>query len=279
MISEELRQKVRDERYKARVKQAVDSGVRPLVLKYYQINACDSKLPMAYRAVTVINSTSEGVLTPRQYHNATDKSKVGLHMAEWSVIAAMKAITKMVEAGREIAWVSVHCPSMMVSRVDMYEWMKHLIKKYDFKYPEKLCLEFMPSLLREKTADARLSVLDMKLLGVKTMLVGGASGECPISKLVSIPVDMVMLSGSVTALTGSRNKPKVVQSLVAYIQSMRAEVYAEGVLDDEQVRLLSRMDCIGYSTSAKYTGNSATERNMGFDKALCQKNTEEGIGV
>ena len=278
MIAEDLRQRAREERYKARVKQAVDAGVRPLVLKYYQVNACDSKLPMAYRAVTVINSTSEGVLTPRHY-NSTDKSRIGLHMAEWSVVAAMKAITKMVEAGREIAWISVHCPSMMVSRVDMYEWMKHLIKKYDFKYPEKLCLEFMPSLLREKTADARLSVLDMKLLGVKTMLVGGASGDCPISKLVSIPVDMVMLSGSVTALTGSRNKPKVVPTLVAYIQSMRADVYAEGVLDDEQVRLLSRMECVGYSTSGKYKGKSATERNMSFERALCQKDTEDGIGL
>ena len=129
MIAEELRRKVREELYTARVKQAVDSGVKPLVLKYYQINAGDSKLPMAYRAVTVINSTSEGVLSPRHYHSACDKAKIGLHIAEWSVIEAMKSITRMTEEGINISWISVHCPSSMVSKVDMYEWMKHLIKK------------------------------------------------------------------------------------------------------------------------------------------------------
>ena len=65
-------------------------------------------------------------------------------------------------------------------------------------------------------------------------------------------------------------------ALVSYIQSMRAEVYASGILNDEQIRLLGRIDCIGYSTSEKYIGKYATDRNMSFSKALSRKYTEEG---
>ena len=157
--------------------------------------------------------------------------------------------------------------------------MKHLISREKFKYPEKLCLEFPPSLLNEKVDDARLSVLDMKLLGVKTLLCGCAGGDCPMSKIVSIPVDMVMLAPSATALIGSRNKPKVISSLVPYLQSMRAEVYAEGILNDEQITLLNRMDAVGYITSKKYQGKLPCERNMSVLKALSQKDTEDNFGL
>jgi hypothetical protein len=119
----------------------------------------------------------------------------------------------------------------------------------------------------------------MKLLGVKTMLVGCAGDNCPTARIVQIPVDMVMLTPSVTKWTGGRNKPQLVPTLVSYLKSMRAEVYADGVLNDDQVFLLNRFECEGYVTSATYQGQYPTSRNIGVRTALMQKDTEDDFEI
>ena len=277
MASNALSQAIRLRVYKHRVSKTLDAGVLPLVLRYHQINSCDSRATIAYRTETVVRSTSLGYLTPREYGHACENSEVGFRMTEWSIVEAMKHITRFVESGRDVQWVSVRCPSSMVEKVDFYKWIKRLIKDNNFRYPSKLCLEFDTSLLARKTEPARLTILDMKLLGVKTLLVGCADAECPVARLVQIPVDMVMLAPSVTKWTGSRNKPDVVPSIVPYLKSMRAEVYAAGVQNDDQIRLLNRLDCVGYTTATSYKGNYSTERNLGVRKVFTQKNTEDDL--
>lgn len=279
MKSEGVKQTIRLALYKRRIVRTLDSGVLPLVLRYDQINACDTRLPVAYRTSTLVRSTALGYLTPAQYETACNQNEVGYRLAEWSVVQAMKHITRFVESGRAIDWISVRCPSRMVERVDFYKWMKRLIKANGFRYPTKLCLEFDVSLLNERTEAARLAVLDMKLLGVKTILTGCGGEECPTSRIVQIPVDMVMLDPSVTKWTGSRNKPLLVSSLVPYLKSMRTEVYAEGVLNDDQLRQLNRFECIGYISDASYTGKTPTSRNMGVRTALAQKDTEDDFAL
>jgi EAL domain-containing protein (putative c-di-GMP-specific phosphodiesterase class I) len=257
----------------------LDSGVLPLVLRYWQVNACDTRFPIAYRTETVIRSTALGILTPEEYQKTFENTDVGFRMAEWNVREAMKHITRFMESGREIRWISVRCPTRMVEEVDFYQWMKGLIKEQKFRYPTKLCLEFGASLLSRKTELARLAVLDMKLLGVKTLLTGCADADCPISRLTEIPVDLVMLAPSVTKWTGSRNKPQLIPTLVPYLKSMRTEVYADGVLNDDQIQLLSRCECEGYATAPAYAGTYLTERNMGVRKALAQKDTEDSFEI
>jgi EAL domain-containing protein (putative c-di-GMP-specific phosphodiesterase class I) len=275
VASNALSQAIRLRVYKHRVSRTLDAGVLPLVLRYRQINACDTKLPIAYRTETIVRSTALGYLTPEEYQHACESTQVSFRMAEWSVVEAMKHINHFVKAGRDVQWISVRCPSSMVERVDFYQWMKRLIKENHFRYPSKLCLEFDTSLLSKKTEPARLAILDMKLLGVKTLLSGCGDADCPMARIVQIPVDMVMLAPSVTKWTGSRNKPQVVPTLIPYLRSMRTEVYAAGVLNDEQIRLLNRSECIGYTTSSLYEGKSPTERNLGVRKALAQKDTED----
>lgn len=274
-----LKQAIQLTLHKHRVLKTLDSGVLPLVLRYDQINACDTRLPIAYRTKTLVRSTALGYLTPDEYMASCANTEVGFRLAEWSVTEAMKHITRFVESGRGLQWISVRCPSEMVERVDLYLWMKQLIKKNRFQYSDRLCLEFDVSLLRRKTEAARIAILDMKLLGVKTLLVGCGGADCPTSRIVQIPVDMVMLDPSVTRWTSSRNKPQLVVSMIPYLKSMRAEVYAEGVQNDEQILQLSRCECVGYSVDSSYSGKDPTECGMGVRRALSQKDTEDGFRI
>jgi EAL domain-containing protein (putative c-di-GMP-specific phosphodiesterase class I) len=218
-----------------------------------------------------------GYLTASEYKNACETSDVGFRMAEWGVIEAMQHITRFIKSGRNIEWISVKCPAKMVERVDFYKWMKRLIKENDFRYPKNLCLEFEASLFEQKTEEARLAVLDMKLLGVKTMVM--ADENTSVSKLVDVPVDIVLLAPSLTRWTGSRNKPQLIPTMVSYLKSMRAEVYADGVLNKDQILLLSRSECGGYATDPSYKGENATIHFAGVRKAFEQKDTEEDFEI
>ena len=263
--------------YRKRIKKTLKAGVKPLVLKYSQLNACDTRLPIAYRTETVVRSMSLGYLTSSEYKKACETTDVGFRLAEWSVIEAMHHITRFIESGRRIEWISVKCPAKMVERVDFHKWMKRLIKENGFRYPKNLCLEFEASLFEQKTEEARLAVLDMKLLGVKTMVVADESTST--SMIVDIPVDIVLLAPSLTKWTGSRNKPQLIPTMVSYLKSMRAEVYADGVLNNDQMLLLSRSECGGFATAPSYNGEYATVRNVGVRKAFEQKDTEEDFEI
>jgi EAL domain-containing protein (putative c-di-GMP-specific phosphodiesterase class I) len=155
--------------------------------------------------------------------------------------------------------------------------MKRLIKENNFQYQKKLCLEFDASIFEQNTDDARLAVLDMKLLGVKTMVM--ADENTSVSKLVDVPVDIVLLAPSLTKWTGSRNKPQLIPTMVSYLKSMRAEVYADGVLNNDQMLLLSRSECGGFATAPSYNGEYATIRCAGVRKAFEQKDTEEDFEI
>lgn len=275
LMPKSLKQAIRLTLYKRSVVRTLKAGVLPIILRYDQVNACDTRLPIAYRTKTLIRSTALGYLTPDEYMASCADTEVGFRLAEWNVTEAMKHITRFVEEGRGLQWVSVRCPAEMAEKVDLYKWMKRLIKKNQFRYPDKLCLEFDVSLLKKKTDTTRIAILDMKLLGVKTLLVGCGGADCPTSRIVQIPVDMVMLDPSVTRWTGSRNKPQLVTSMIPYLKSMRTEVYAEGVQTDEQILQLSRCECAGYSVDPSYSGNSRTEFGMGIRRALKQKDTED----
>ena len=72
---------------------------------------------------------------------------------------------------------------------------------------------------------------------------------------------------------------QVVPSLVSYLKSMRTEIYADGVLNDDQILLLSRYECVGYITAPTYQGKYPTNRNMGVKTALLQNDAEESLAV
>ena len=267
------------DKYRRAIAKTLESGVRPLTLKYRQVNEFSSGAPMAYRTSTYINSVVMGRLAPYEYRLATDTGETGIRRAEWSVTEAMRHITEMVKAGRKISWISVQCPARLAASVDMYRWMKRLIAQNKFEHPEMLCLEFSEDVLRTRqVAKVRLSILDMKLLGVKTMLTGGGNANCPLSRLATFPFDFVMLSPEMVRFAGSRNKPQMIPTLVAYISSMRAEVYADGISNDTERTALSRAECVGYTAARDYQGSAEIEtRLLTFRAALAQKDEEGAV--
>lgn len=258
------------------VKMTIDSGVAPIEIRYSQINSCYRKLPVAYRSFTYINSVVEGIISPEKYAYAADETETGVRLAKYNIKAAMKAIEKFIIAGRKIEFISVRVPAKLVLETDFYGAIKSIIDEYGFQFPDKLCLEFPRTLLFEDEEKARMAILSMKLLKVKTMMTGCGAKDSPVTPLINLPVDYLLLSDFITTLAGNRDKGTTVAAFIAFLRGLPCNIIGDGVYNDEQITALSRADCFGYIPSSGYEGSVEHGRlRMPLDEAIAQREEEE----
>ena len=250
----------------------LSSGIAPLEMRFAQINSCYRRLPIAYRSFTYINSVIEGVIPPEKYSYAADGTDRGEKLARWNIVQAMKAVKAFEAAGRDIEFVTARCPANLTLELDLYDWMKKLMDEHNFTSPSKLCLEFPRTLLYEDPERVRPSILGMKLLKVRTLMTGVGERDCPDTALIDVPVDMVLLSPRLSALSDSRDKSRVFSSYVTFLRALPVEVLGDGIYNDEQISAHSRADCFGYTPSAGYAGAVEHGRlRMTLDEAVSQK--------
>ncbi|MBO4693343.1 MAG: EAL domain-containing protein [Clostridia bacterium] len=258
------------------IKMTLDSGVAPIEIRFSQINSCYRKLPVAYRSYTYINSVVEGIISPEKYSYAADETETGIRLARYNIREAMKAIEKFIIAGRKIEFVSVRVPAKWVLETDFYSVIKEIINDYGFNFPDKLCLEFPRTVLFEDKEKARMAILSMKLLKVKTMMTGCGAEDCPITPLINLPFDYLCLDSFVTTLSDSRDKGTTIAALLAFLRGLPADIIADGVYNDDQITALSRTDCFGYIPSSGYKGDVTHGRlRMPLDEAIAQREEEE----
>ena len=116
----------------------------------------------------------------------------------------------------------------------------------------------------------------MKLLGVKTMMSGCGEKDCPITGLIDIPVDFVLVAPWLTIRTDDRDMTNVMNSFLTFLRNIPVDVIGEGVRSDTQIAALSRADCWGYIPSSAYEGSVTHGRlRMTLEEAISQN--EEDI--
>ena len=254
------------------VQMTVTSGVKPLELRYTPISDCYSKMPVAYRTATRINSVAAGVLSPAEYAVSLEATREGIDLACWNIAEAMRHLKVFEQAGRHVAYISVRCPVALAANGRLEETMQRLLTENHCGTPEKICLEFPPTILHHPTETLRTAMLDMKLMHVRTMMSGCGGSDCPMANLLAVPMERVLLTPTVTRLAGSRGDPTVLPSLVQYLHSMRVEILAEGAENDAQIQVLNRAGCAGYIAADTYQGAAErSKRDMTLESAVAQR--------
>ena len=254
------------------VAMTLSAGIAPLEMRFAQINSCYRRLPIAYRSFTYLNSVIEGVIPPERYAYAADETDRGERLARWNITQAAKAVRAFEAAGRNIEFVTARCSPSLLRQPDMYAWMKELLASIGFTKPEKLCLEFPRTLLYEDYEAVRPSLLALKLLKVRTLMTGCGERDCPVTALIELPVDMVLLAPRVSALSDNRDKNHVFTGFIGFLRSLPVDVIGDGIYNDEQITIHSRADCFGYAPSAGYAGSvTHGSLRMTLEEAVSQK--------
>lgn len=257
------------------IQMTIDSEIKPLELRYTAINDCFSKMPVAYKTEPSINSVVMGKITTDMFSSKIKNTSEETELAEWAIAEAMRNYNEFISKGRHPKYISVKVPASLLDKPGLYETMKRLMEENSFTEPEKICLDFSSDLLVKPTEQRRVSILDLKLLKVKTMVDGAGNDDFQISNLLKLPIDMAIVSPKMVSLINNRDNPMVFASFIAYLRSMRVQFIADGIKDDEPLPTLSRSECLGYMAVDSYSGKGVkSRRNMSLGEALEQKEDE-----
>ncbi|MCQ2399288.1 MAG: EAL domain-containing protein, partial [Clostridia bacterium] len=174
----------------------------------------------------------------------SDKREVGIELLKHNIQHAITALTLFEKANIDLDFLSIRCPADIIDKLSLYDIVSEILQKNPKFDSSKLCFEFPATILDKDTERAKTALLDMKLLKIRTAIVGGGDENFLLSKIVQVTPNIVFLTPTATAWGGNRNKPELLKSLTAYIKSMGAEVIAEG--RDINRKGLRGVECLGF---------------------------------
>jgi EAL domain-containing protein (putative c-di-GMP-specific phosphodiesterase class I) len=238
------------------VEQTLESGIKPLEMRFCPIIDLASLEPTGFRTFTYMNSITKGVIPPEIYRYAANTTEVGVRLSEWNVKSAIRALKQFETDQKRVRLVTASCSTKILEDVDPYDWLKEIISKEGFASTEKLCLEFPETLLFGDLERYKKALLDIGLLGVKTCVLGVGAGNCPVTNLIDLPVTYALLDPSITRLLNSRSKRDAATALLNMLRSMKLEIIGDGAANDDQVNALARADSAGYIPAANYVGSA-----------------------
>lgn len=103
-------------------------------------------------------------------------------------------------------------------------------------------------MLDESDSTAADNVALMRRQGFHFLLTGFGTEGFKMLKTAEFKVDNIMLDGSVAQVLGKSDRyDTCVNSLLNFVFDLNAEVIADGITDDKQVKKLSGMQCLYYS--------------------------------
>lgn len=226
------------------VKLQIDSGLKPLEPVFYPIVPVDGVQAIAFRSSTTINSIIMGSMVQDNYTPVSDNRLCGVELFKHNIQHAIASLKEFDKAHKRCDFVAVRCPAQLIEKCALYDLVKEVLQKNPSIDPHRLCVEFTENLLEQDAEKAKFAVLDMKILKLRTAIVGVGKEETKVSKLTSIPVDLAIIDKEATKWAGDRNKPQLFNSLLAYIKAMGSESIVCG--EEEQRKELHYSEAIGF---------------------------------
>lgn len=258
------------------VKMTLNSGILPLEMRFGGIYNCYSKMPKAYITYTYVNSVIEGVIPPEKYTYALDLSDRGLEVAKWNIRTAIRTLKRFKEANRNVRFITARVPAKILLVEDLYTYIKRILVQEEFNEPEKLCLEIPRTMLFEDEEKVRLSLLNLKILKVKTLMSGFGEKDSPITMLTNLPVDYVLLAPWLTSKLGDKDHNNQLQALINFARASDIEIIGFGVINDDQINILSREEAFGFVPSPRYSGSQGyVKLRMTEQEAILEEEGED----
>ena len=120
--------------------------------------------------------------------------------------------------------------------------------KDTLSYDSEMTIENVTNGVDEADSTAADNVALMRRQGFHFLLTGFGTEGFKMLKTAEFKVDNIMLDGSVAQVLGKSDRyDTCVNSLLNFVFDLNAEVIADGITDDKQVKQLSGMQCLYYS--------------------------------
>ena len=254
------------------VNETVLSGIAPLQQRYVGVFDGYVECPEAYVARTELFSSVNG--TMKEIRELIDDKEIGVRVTMRNLAHGIRTMQALRDKGRTTRWLSIEASTSLLLCDDVFSMLDEVIKSESFTEPERICFEFLPSIMNADREKVQKGLADVKAAGF-LIAIAPIDRDFALSLLMDMPVDYVVLSKEMTALTTDRNKPGFLAAMIGLLQTMRISVVADGVKNDDEIRELTTVECFGFIPTEDYSGEFLLKANARTEEEILSD--EEGV--
>src|SRR5439155_265607 len=184
-----------------------------------------------------------GAVPPAKFVSLMEETGMILVAGRWALKRAVEDIRRWQAMGLDVPRTSVNVSAIQVRQKDFVESVLEAIAGFGRDQP-LLDVEITESVLVDDIEETTRKLQTLRRAGVEVSVDDFGTGYCSLSYLARLPVDVLKIDRSFVVKMRDAGYPRnIVAMIVSLAHTLGLKVIAEGVEDDEQVRLLRDLGC------------------------------------
>jgi diguanylate cyclase (GGDEF)-like protein len=184
-----------------------------------------------------------GAVPPAKFVSLMEETGMILVAGRWALQRAVEDIRRWQAHGAQVPRTSVNVSAIQLRQKDFVDSVLHAIAGFGRDKP-LLDVEITESVLVDDIEETTKKLHTLRRAGVEISVDDFGTGYCSLSYLARLPVDVLKIDRSFVVRMRDAGYPRnIVAMIVSLAHALGLKVIAEGVEDDEQVRLLRDLGC------------------------------------
>ncbi|HEX6267343.1 MAG TPA: EAL domain-containing protein [Burkholderiales bacterium] len=184
-----------------------------------------------------------GAVPPAKFVSLMEETGMILVAGRWALKRAVEDILRWQALGAQVPRTSVNVSAIQLRQKDFVDSVLEAIAGFGRDKP-LLDVEITESVLVEDIEETTRKLQTLRRAGVEISVDDFGTGYCSLSYLARLPVDVLKIDRSFVVRMRDAGYPRnIVAMIVSLAHTLGLKVIAEGVEDDEQVRLLRDLGC------------------------------------
>ena len=224
-----------------RLRRALEDG--RLALHYQQkVDAKTGELA-GLEALIRWHDPELGTVPPAKFVTLMEETGMILAAGRWALGRAVADMRRWQSLGLQVPRTSVNVSALQLRQKDFVDSVFQALAGFGRDKP-LLDLEITESVLVDDIEEGTRKLQALRRAGIEVSVDDFGTGYCSLSYLARLPVDTLKIDRSFVVRMRDAGYPRnIVAMIVSLAHTLGLKVIAEGVEDEEQVRLLRELGC------------------------------------
>jgi EAL domain-containing protein (putative c-di-GMP-specific phosphodiesterase class I) len=184
-----------------------------------------------------------GAVPPAKFVSLMEETGMILVAGRWALKRAVEDILRWQALGAEVPRTSVNVSAIQLRQKDFVDSVLQAIAGFGREKP-LLDVEITESVLVDDVEETTRKLHTLRRAGVEISVDDFGTGYSSLTYLARLPVDVLKIDRSFVVRMRDAGYPRnIVAMIVSLAHTLGLKVIAEGVEDNEQVRLLRDLGC------------------------------------
>lgn len=220
---------------------AIDQG--ELQLWYQPFVQVKTGRIIGFEALLRWHCPGQGVIGPLQFIGSAEKNGLILPIGLMVLRSACSLIASLQQEGYTDLLVTVNISVVQLAEDNFVQSVADILAETGAR-PGSLGLEITESVFMEHSQESISKLLQLKSMGITTLLDDFGSGYSSLNYLTSLPIDAVKIDKTfIQQLDEPGNKKPLAGIIIDLAHQINAYVVAEGVESESQLRQLANYQC------------------------------------